>query len=171
MTELEAREFCRKTNTLLRLADDNSIYFDTDEECSFEIESPSDFRHIGFLSKGLTQTTKNGGLLWFRIMYGADGLNESGIRVLESLRRAHADTTSLNAAPAQLFDNEDELDLQVALMQIIGNGWNAYFVPTSAKFAVSFRSSHRFNCYSDGKAAHDHLMALLKEWSPREVNN
>ena len=171
MTIHEAREYCRKTKTLLRLGKDDSVYFDTEDEVAFEMESPSSFRSIGFLSRDLALSTGDGGLLWLHITYGAQGVVEAGKKIIEDLRHARGDSRSLDVAPAQYFDPGEELDLQIALTQVIGNGWNGYFIPASANFALSFRSSHRFTCYSDGKSTHNKLVALLKDWSPREVNN
>ena len=171
MTNDEARDYCQKFPDPLRIADDDSIYFDVDEQPSFLVQSPMEFRGIGFLADALSSASPNGGFLWLHLMYGAKPLVNASFEIIDNMRRAHGDDRPLRIAPAQTFEAREQLQLQIALMQVIGNGWNGYFIPADHSFLIDFRSSHRFFCHGRSKEQLTELSTLLEPWNPREVAN
>jgi len=171
MTNDEAKRFCLQLPGSLQLAEDDSLCFDDEEEEAFFINSPQEFRQIGFLANAITHCAPHGGLLWLNLMFGAEGLVEASIRIIEDMRLSIGDRRSLQVAPAQQFQGDEGLQLQITLMQVIGNGWNAYFVPSDANFVLGFRSTHRIFCYYENEVAIETLRAALQPWIPQEVNN
>jgi hypothetical protein len=169
MTDDEAREYCQKFAAPLRIADDDSIYFDVDEELSLLVQSPMGLRGIGFLADALASASPNGGLLWLHLMYGAEPLVTAGFEIIDNMRRANGENRPLRIAPAQNFEANEQLQMQIALMQVIGNGWNGYLIPADHSFLISFRSSHRFFCYGPTKDRLVELSTLLEPWHPKEV--
>jgi hypothetical protein len=171
MTVHEAREYCKDLTGKLRIAEDDSFYFDVDEEVSFLIQSPADFRNIGFLSHAISACAPKGGLLWLRLLYGSKLLVEIGQEIIESMRRPLGDVRTLDIAPVLNFESNEHLQLEIALMQVIGNGWNGYFVPTEQNFVIGFRSSHRISLRGESKDRLSNLLSSLDQWSPQEALN
>jgi hypothetical protein len=169
MTAQQAREYCGQLRTPLQVAEDDSLSFD--DEKSFFIQSPAEYRQLAFLSRELSDYAPQGGLLWLHLWYvGAEGVMEVGQQIIENMRKARGDMRSLSAAPAQLFAEGEGLELQSTLMQVLGNGWSGYFIPASASFALGFRTSHRFFCYSDSETQIESLRSKLESWTPKEVH-
>jgi len=170
MTNEEAREYCGELREQLQLADDDSLSFD--DEKSFCIQSPTSYRDLAFVSRELAECAIDGGLLWLQLWYvGAEGVMEVGQHIIESMRKATGDSHDLNAAPAQLFAQGETLELQCALMQVLGNGWSGYLIPADAKYVFGFRTSHRFFCYSDSSSELDYLRSKFQPWLSIEVTN
>lgn len=169
----EARRYCNQGDGARKIADDGySIYFDVPEEHTFFIKSPSDYRRIAFLCQlliaGIHDGNFSGGLVWLHLWdIGADYLKPLGWRIIEGMRRANGDMRPLDVAPAQIFREDEKLDLQVFLMTVFGNGWSGCFVPAVADFVVEFRSSHRLFFYCKNEAALNRLRVELEAFEPQ----
>jgi hypothetical protein len=170
-TVLEARTYCDQEEGARKVADDGSIYFESHAEHCFFIQTPSEYRRLGYLCQHLVAWLYvgqfPGGLIWLRRWdVGAEYLTPMGWKVIENLRRANGDTRSLDLAPGQFFSSDETVDAQVFLMTVLGNGWPGCFVPDSADFIVEFRSTHRLFFYCDSEATRDRLMVDLEEFAP-----
>ena len=167
MTAQEAREYCGQMGDSLQIAEDGSLSFD--DEKSFSVQSPRDYRQLAFLSHSIAECAPQGGLLWLHFFHGAENAIEVGWKIIEDMRKAVGDSSPLQVAPAQLFAESDATELQVVLMQVLGNGWGGYFVPSTAPFAIGFRTSHQLFCYSDCEAEIEHMRSKFEAWTPKEV--
>jgi len=87
---------------------------------------------------------------------------------MEAIRRIHGDTSSLDDAPAYLFDEGELIDLQVCFIQPLLIGWDAFLIPKSGDYVVA--TSHDETTCVFGRTAHIHetLRAELQPWNPRE---
>jgi hypothetical protein len=85
------------------------------------------------------------------------------------VRRANGDMRSLDLAPAQVFRDDESLDLQVFLLTVFGNGWSGCFVPNGTDFIVEFRSSHRLFFYCESSDTLNRLYTDFKEFNPEMV--
>jgi hypothetical protein len=170
--DLEARTYCNQEDGVRKVTDDDSIYFESSNEHCFIIQSPSEYRRLGYLCQHLVSSIRGGefvgGLIWLRRWdVGAEYLKPVGWKIIEDQRRANGDTRPLDSAPAQFFDGHETVEAQVFLMTALGNGWPGCFVPDGANFIVEFRSSHRLFIYCESEATRDRLMADLEEFEPR----
>lgn len=170
-TDLEARTYCNQEEGVRKVAEDDSIYFESSDEHCFFIQSPSEYRRLGYLCQHLVSWVRGGqfagGLIWLRRWdVGAEYLKPVGWKVIENQRRANGDTRPLDLAPAQFFSDDEPLDAQVFLMTVLGNGWPGCFVPDGADFIVEFRSSHRLFFYCECEATRDRLMVDLEGFAP-----
>jgi hypothetical protein len=100
-------------------------------------------------------------------MASHDYLMPLGWRVVEDMRRANGDLRPLDVAPAQIFREDEGLEVQLYLMTVFGNGWPGCFVPAIGDFIVEFRSSERLFFYCQGEAALNRLRAELEEFEPQ----
>jgi hypothetical protein len=50
-TDLEARTYCNQEDGVRKVTDDDSIYFESSNEHCFIIQSPSEYRRLGYLSR------------------------------------------------------------------------------------------------------------------------
>jgi hypothetical protein len=98
---------------------------------------------------------------------GADYLTPLGWRVIEDMRRANGDLHQLDVAPAQIFREDERLDVQLFLMTAFGNGWSGCFVPAIGDFIIEFRSSHRLFFYCEGEGALNRLRVELEAFEPQ----
>ena len=70
-TVLEARTYCDQEEGARKVADDDSIYFESHDEHCFFIQSPSEYRRLGYLCQHLVS--------WFTAvnfragLYGSEG--------------------------------------------------------------------------------------------------
>ena len=167
----EARLYCNQDEGARKTDDACSVYFDVPEEHSFFIKSPAEYRRLAFLCQRLIDGVYGdnfpGGLVWLHQWdVGADYLTPLGRRIIEDMRRANGDMRPLDLAPAQIFRQDERLDLQLFLMTVLGNGWSGYFVPAIGDFVVEFRSSHRLFFYCESKAALTRLRGDLNAFQP-----
>jgi hypothetical protein len=171
-TSDEARRYCNQDDGTRKVADDGGVYFDLPQEHSFFIKSPSEYRMLAFLCQRLINGVYGGnfpgGLVWLRMWnVGADYLMPLGWRVIEDMRRAHGDLRPLDVAPAQIFREDERLDVQLFLMTAFGNGWPGCFVPAIGDFIVEFRSSHRLFFYCESEAALNRLRVEFDAFEPQ----
>ena len=87
-TVLEARTYCDQEEGARKVADDGSIYFEAHDEHCFIIQSPSEYRRLGYLCQHLVSWIYGGqfpgGLIWLRRWdVGAEYLTPMGWKVIE----------------------------------------------------------------------------------------
>jgi hypothetical protein len=169
----EARRYCNQEDGPRKVAADSySVYYDLPQEHAFFIELPTDYRGLALLCHKVVGAIYGGhfpgALVWLHLWnVGADYLMPLGWRIVEDMRRAHGDTRPLDVAPAQIFREDEGLDLQVFLMTVFGNGWSGCLVPAMTDFAVEFRTSHRLFFYCASKDALSRVSSELAEFDPR----
>ncbi len=172
-TSDEARRYCNQDDGPRKMASDGcSVFFDVPEEHSFFLKSPADYRTLAFLCQRLVNGVYGGnfpgGLVWLHMWnVGADYLMPLGWRIVEDMRRANGDQRPLDVAPAQIFREDEKLDVQLFLMTAFGNGWPGCFVPAIGDFVVEFRSSHRLFFYCENEATVKRLCIELEAFEPQ----
>lgn len=175
LTVEEARNYCTQSGTFLSINDSNSLYYDTPEEHSFSIKHPPEYRRMLALTYELLTFSSPdsfyGGMIWLQgWQLGVNEMIRPGWRILEDMRRAHGDQRSLDLAPAQYFRHDEFVELHAYLVQVMGNGWPACYLPSGSCSFFEFRSSERFLCYSKDSTELDKLYSKLSSWGPAKEN-
>lgn len=177
MTSEEARWWCSQESTSLKLTNEDILYYHNEEEPSFIVKSPVQHRRMVALTYEILTLsdlkTFQGGLIWMRLGQWDVGVSEfvrTGWRIVEDMRRAHGDSRSLDIAPAQLFRQDEFVELHVLLIQVMAYGWGAYFIPNAGGYFLDFRTSERFFCKAKSPEQLDELYSALKGWDPAKEN-
>ena len=170
MTVEDARSWCLSAG--LKLAEDEWVCYGPSEEHRFFVKAPEEFRRIMAFTLMLTHrrgAAFSGGLIWLRRWnIGTPQFIRVGWRIIEDIRRAHGDPRSLELAPAQLFRDDEFSEMQAFLMQVIGFGWVAEFVPSTAGFFVHFKDNRQVCFTSQSGDLLNSLRTDFSEWNPTE---
>ena len=169
MTVEEAKSWCLDVG--LKLTEEGLLCYEAEQR--FFVSAPEEFRRImPFTRVMLTfrgEAAFSGGLIWLRRWdIGTPQFTRVGQQILEDIRRAHGDLRSLELAPAQLFRDDELSKLQAFLVQVVGFGWVAEFVPSTGQFFAHFKDNRQV-CFA-GKLTDslNELRAALKQWNPTE---
>lgn len=171
MTTEEARNWCLKVGP--KLGNDGVLRYPSSAEQRFFVLAPEEFRRITVFARvALTfrsEAAFGGGLLWLRRWdIGSPQLMSVGWRIIEDIRRAHGGSQSLEVAPAQLFREDELLDLHAFLVQVIGFGWVAEFVPSTGGFFLHFKDNRQVCFAGESKDSLNELRAAFSQWNPTE---
>jgi hypothetical protein len=171
MLSEDARRYCTQPSRDLAVDDEGFLYYESDQEHSFFVKHPLEYRRIVKLAYDiLTASGINSfdeGLLWIYGWHlGASEMVRTGWAILEDMRRARGDLRSLDVAPAQHFRQDEFIELHAFLTQVIAWGWPACYLPYSGKFFVEFRSSERAFFYSNESEFLKELYSKLASWNP-----
>jgi hypothetical protein len=171
MTAEEARDWCLKVG--LKWTSEGVLRYSRSAEHRFLVLAPEEFRLITVFSRGVLifrgEAVFSGGLLWLRRWnIGSSPMVRVGWRTLENIRRAHGDSRSLEVAPAQLFREDEFLELHAFLVQVIGFGWLAEFVPSTGGFFAHFKDNRQVCFTAESKGSLDELRASLSRWNPTD---
>jgi hypothetical protein len=126
MSGEEAAIWCRGVGP--RMTAEGVLQYARAKQYRFFVEAPEEFRLImGFTRAMLTfrgEASFGGGLLWLRRWdIGSPQFISLGWKIIEGIRRVHGDLRSLETAPAQVFRDDEFLDLHTFLVQVVGFGW------------------------------------------------
>lgn len=172
----EARGWCTQGGESdRRLARQDVLSYGKRKEFTFRIKNPSEHRKIVALAHDIlaiqSERGFSGGLIWFHMWYvGCGELVMPGWKIIESMRRAQGDLRSLDIAPAQVFREDELVELHAFLIQMMAFGWSGYYVPSTEDFFLDFRTSERFFCVAKSEERLKALSSSLKLWNPaREV--
>lgn len=91
-----------------------------------------------------------------------------GWQIIEDIRRTHGDLRSLELAPAQLFRDDEFPEMQAFLVQVIGFGWVAEFIPSIGGFFVHFKDNRQVCFTSQSAESLNVLRTAFSEWDPTE---
>jgi hypothetical protein len=170
LTREQAASWCRDRS--VAVTDDRYLYFPESRSC-IAIELPSKPYELVALANSLLPYTVEvpfgGALLWIREWGIWNELVErAGLRVMQLMRRAHDDCTTMEDAPGYIFSAQEIVDLQVCLVQPLLIGWDAFLVPTSGEYIVATSHDETTCILSRTPQIHARLLAELQPWSPRE---
>jgi hypothetical protein len=175
-TTKEARWWCTQGGKSdLKVSRQDVVSYGKRKEHTFRIKNPPEHRNIVALVHQILSIQSergfSGGLVWFRMWYvGSPELTKPGWRILEDIRRAHGDLRTLDIAPAQVFREDEFVELHAFLIQTMAYGWSGYYLPSAEDFFLDFRTSERFFCVAKSPERLSALYGSLKSWSPaREV--
>jgi len=168
----EARWWCAQDGKSdLRLARQDVISYGKRKEQTFRVANPSEHRKMVVLAHEIltiqSERGFSGGLIWFRMWeVGSPELVKPGWKIIEGMRRAQGDLRSLDIAPAQLFREDERVELHAFLIQMMAFGWSGYYVPSAEDFFLDFRTSERFFCVAKSEERLKTLYSSLKSWNP-----
>jgi hypothetical protein len=169
LTAAEVKEWCGRVGLILD--EDELLAYPSAEKRELFIRAPAEFRKILVLAHGLTtfrsQAHFSGGMLWLR-RWDLHPMSSVGWRMLEGNRRGSGDLRSLDSAPAQYFREDELLDLQAHLVQVIGFGWVAEYVPAVGGFVLRFKDNGRIRVIANTEADLAELRKHLEDWSPTD---
>ncbi len=171
MTVEEAKSWCLSAG--LRPNEEGLLCYSPLAAQRFFVSAPEEFRRImPFTRDMLTfrgEAAFSGGLIWLQEWtIGTPQFTRVGRQIVEDIRRAHGEPRSLELAPAQLFRDDELLDLHAFLVQITGFGWVADFVPSTGGFFVHFKGNRQVCFTSKSTDSLNELRAALGEWNPTE---
>jgi hypothetical protein len=171
MTIQEAKDWCLSVGP--GPTKENLLRYRGSAEHRFFVLAPEEFRRImSFTRTMLTfrgETAFCGGLIWLRRWnIGTPQFTKVGWQIIEDIRRAHGDLRSLDLAPAQLFREDELLDLHAFLVQVIGFGWVAEFVPSTGEFFVHFKDNRQVCFTGESTESLNELRAALSQWNPTD---
>jgi len=171
MTVEEAKSWCLSAR--LKLTEEDLLCYRVPAEQRFFVSAPEEFRRImPFTRVMLTfrgEAAFSGGLIWLRRWnIGTPQFTKVGWQIIEDIRRAHGDLRSLELAPAQLFREDELSDLQAFLVQVIGFGWVAEFVPSTGGFFAHFKDNRQVCLTCESTDSLNELRAALNQWNPTE---
>jgi hypothetical protein len=92
----------------------------------------------------------------------------AGWQIVEGLRRSSGDLRSLDVASGQQFRDDEFLQLHAFLLQVIGFGWVADFVPSVGGFFVHFKDNRQICFTAEGPAVLDELRRAFSRWNPTD---
>jgi len=171
-TVKEARWWCTQGGTPdLKVARQDALSYGKRREHTFRVKNPPEHREMVFLTHHILGIQRergfSGGLIWLRMWYvGSPEFVKPGWRIIEDMRRAHGDLRSLDIAPAQVFRDDEFVELHVFLIQMMAYGWSGYYVPSAEDFFLDFRTSERFFCVAKSAERLKTLYSSLKSWNP-----
>src|SRR5438445_9451190 len=121
----EARWWCTQGGKSdLRLARQDVLSYGKRKEQTFRVKNPSEHRMmVGLAHEILTIQSErgfSGGLIWFRMWeVGSPELVKPGWKIIEGMRHAQGDLRSLDIAPAQVFREDERVELHAFLIQMM----------------------------------------------------
>jgi hypothetical protein len=171
-TAKEAKWWCTQGGESdLKVSRQDVLSYGKRSEHTFRLKNPPEYRSMVVLTHHLlriqSERSFSGGLIWFHMWYvGSPDLVKPGWRIIEDMRRAHGDLRSLNIAPAQVFRDDEFVELHAFLIQMMANGWSGYYVPSAEDFFLDFRTSERFFCVAKSAERLNALHSSLRSWNP-----
>ena len=170
LTNERIKSWCKDRS--VAVTSDNYLYFPESRRC-IAIELPQKPYELVALANALLPYSESspfqGALLWMR-EWGvwSECVERAGLRVMEMLRRVNGDTTRPEEAPGYLFGSQELIDLQVALVQPLLVGWDAFMVPESGDYVVATSHDETTSVLARTQQTHDSILAELKPWNARE---
>jgi hypothetical protein len=169
MSGEEAAIWCRGVGP--RMTAEGVLQYARAKQYRFFVEAPEEFRLImGFTRAMLTfrgEASFGGGLLWLRRWdIGSPQFISLGWKIIEGIRRVHGDLRSLETAPAQVFRDDEFLDLHTFLVQVVGFGWVAEFVSATSGFFVHFKDNRQVCFSARSPDLLKELRAAFAKWNP-----
>jgi hypothetical protein len=150
-----------------------ALHYPRSRKHQFFVEAPEEFRGITYLTRCLLahkgEADFYGGLLWLRRWdIGSPQAIRIGWRIIESFRQGKGAPQSLEVAPAQLFRDDEFVDLQAFLIQAIGYGWVAHYVPSAGGFFVHFKDNRQVCFTAESADMLKELRAAFSRWNPTD---
>lgn len=171
-TAKEARWWCTQGGESdLKVSRQDVLSYGKRREHTFRVKNQPEHRSMVSLSYHLLKIQSergfSGGLIWFHMWHaGSPEWVKPGWRIIEDMRRAHGDLRSLDVAPAQVFRDDEFVELHAFLIQMMAFGWSGYYVPSAEDFFLDFRTSERFFCVAKSAEMLNALYSSLKSWKP-----
>ena len=167
----EAKKWCSKVG--LRLARDAVLRYPRSPEHRFFVLAPEEFRLIMAFTRAMLEFRSEadfcGGLLWLRRWsIGSPQMVRVGWRIIEDIRRVHGGLQSLEVAPAQLFRDDEFVDLHAFLAQVVGFGWKAEFVPSTGNFFLHFKDNRQVCFTAKSADVLNELRVDFARWNPTD---
>ncbi len=135
----------------------------------FFVAIPAEFRKIlSLATKVATARYFAGGCLWLRMWNGSG--DASGWRTLEGIRRSHGELRSLEAAPGQLFREDELQDLIAFLAPTMGFGWAAAYKGSASDFIFYFKTSGQIHVMGKSAETLEELRRDFAAWSPTDTD-
>jgi hypothetical protein len=72
--------------------------------------------------------------------------------------------------PADLFRADELLDLHAVLLQVVGFGWVAEFVPTMRGYFVRFKDNGQICVVAETEALMHELRESFQYWNPKDFD-
>lgn len=168
---VEAREWCSQAAVGLRVSRDGLLRYGQPKEHSFFIQAPEAHRLIAALSYQIltfrNEVSFSGGLLWLkRWDIGSPQLVRPGWLIVESIRRAHGELRSLEAAQAQIFREDELVELHACLIQAIAFGWVSDYVPFAGRFFLHFKDNRQICFMAESPVTMKELHTSFLRWNP-----
>jgi hypothetical protein len=171
MTSAEAREWCSRDAVGLRVGRYDLLRYNKPKQHSFFIKAPEEHRLIATLSYHILTfrdaISFSGGLLSLkRWDIGSPQMVRPGWLILESIRRAHGELRSLEAADAQIFRDSELVELHAFLIQVIAFGWVADYVPSTGRFFLHFKDNRQICFTAESLMTFKELRTSFQRWNP-----
>jgi hypothetical protein len=173
MTSAEARKWCSQDAVGLRVGRYDDLRYKGSTEHKFFITAPEEHRMITALAhKILTFRAAewfSGGLLWLqRWDIGSPQLARPGWLIVESIRRANGEPRCLEIAPAQLFRDDELLELHAFLNQAIAFGWVTDYIPSVGRFFLHFKDNLQVCFTAESPETLKDLRTEFQRWKPTD---
>jgi hypothetical protein len=152
---------------------DLSLQYRGSKGNKFFITAPEEHREIVFLARAMMtfrgEADFSGGLLWLRRWdIGSPQLVRVGWRILEDVRRAHGEHQSLEVAPAQLFRDDEFVELHAFLIQAIAFGWVTDFIPSAGDFFLHLKDNRQVCVATKSPNTLTELRTYFQQWHPTD---
>lgn len=171
ITSAEARKWC--SQAVLSVGRYELLRYRRSKEQLFFIEAPEEHRLITALSYHILTfrdaVSFSGGLLWLkRWSIGSPQMVRPGWLILESIRRAHGELRSLETANAQIFRDDEFVELHAFLNQAIAFGWVTDYVPCAGRFFLHFKDNRQICFTAESPATLEELRISFQRWNPTD---
>lgn len=172
MTSDEARKWCSQDALGLKITRDDDLRYKGPEHKLF-IQIPEEHRGIVVLARVLLafrgEANFSGGMLWLRWWeIGSPQLTRVGWHILEDIRRAHGESRSLEVAPAQLFRDDEFVELQAFLTQVMCFGWVADYVPSASGLFAHFKDNRQVCLSAESSQTLKEMRTSFHDWNPTD---
>jgi hypothetical protein len=171
MSREEAAAWCREVGP--RMTGEGVLQYARAKQYRFFVEAPEEFRRVISFTRAMLTFRSGvsfaGGLLWLRRWdIGSPQFIWIGWKIIEDIRRVHGDLRSLETAPAQVFRDDEFLDLHTLLVQVVGFGWVAEFVSPTGGFFMHFKDNRQVCFTARSPDLLKELRVAFEDWNPTD---
>jgi len=171
ITSAEARKWCLQAG--LQVGRYDLLRYRQSKKHLFFVRAPEEHRLITALSYHILTfrgaVSFSGGLLWLkRWSIGSPQMVRPGWLILESIRRAHGELRSLEAANAQVFRDDEFVELHAFLNQAIAFGWVTDYVPSTGRFFLHFKDNRQICFAAKSPTTLGELRTSFQKWNPTD---
>lgn len=171
ITSTKARRWCSQGTAGFRMTRDESLRFMQPGEHKVFIVASEEHRLIKVLAREFpafrNEEFFSGGLLWLRRWdIGSPQLVKPGWLVLEGIPPAHGELRSLEGAAAQIFGEDEPVELHAFLIQAIASGGVIGLVPFAGGFFLHFEDNRHICVTAESPETLKELRKSFQRWNP-----
>jgi hypothetical protein len=151
----------------------NKLSFDAKNTWSLDIQLPKDARELTALAFSLLNVNPSGNfqgaLLWFKdwAMHSSD-LDQSGLAILQQMRRGHGQEKTLAESPGHVFLEDEWLPLYSFFMIPLWYRWDAFLAESHGNWFIFTSHEGHLHMIFKERLWLETAQKSLAGWNPKE---